>query len=169
MAEKQDSRRERFCQLVATGVGVGDAYAAAGYKPDDGNSARLHAQPEIKARIGELLAAAAEKAKVDAAYLLRRLHDEAEADLADLFADDGSLKPVREWPKVWRKGLVAGLDVEELREAGAVIGTVRKVKLSDRVRRLELLGKHIDVSAFEDRVRHDGGITVTIAGADAEL
>ena len=57
------------------------------------------------------------------------------------------MKPVDEWPEIWRSGLVASVETSVARD-----GTrVDKVRLSDRVRRLELIGKHVDVKAFVER------------------
>jgi len=50
---------------------------------------------------------------INAAWLLKRLADEATADIADLYTKEGSLRPVHEWPEIWRKGLVSGLDVQQ--------------------------------------------------------
>ncbi len=43
-----------------------------------------------------------------------------------------------------------------LRDEHAVIGQVTKVKLSDRIKRLELIGKHVDVQAFAERAEIGG-------------
>ena len=75
--------------------------------------------------------------------MLKRLVAEAEADLADLFDGSNLLKPVDEWPPIWRQGLVTGVNVNH------VDGF--KLKLSDRIRRIELIGKHVDVNAFAER------------------
>ena len=60
---------------------------------------------------------------------------------------------------MWRQGLVAGIDVEELFEGRGKsrekIGRVRKIKLADRTRIKELLGKHVNVQAFKEKVEHD--------------
>jgi len=109
-------------------------------------------KPEIEAAIFEAKAARSERTKIDSDWLLRRLADEAEADVADLYDENGSLKPVAEWPAIWRKGLVAGLDVEEIKSEGVTVGIIRKLKLSDRVKRLELIGKHVEVQAFREQV-----------------
>ena len=37
-------------------------------------------------------------------WVLKRLVAEAEADLADLYTDAGDLKPIDEWPEIWRPG-----------------------------------------------------------------
>ena len=98
--------------------------------------------------------------KVDAGWLLGRLVDEATADIADLYDGEGRLKPVDEWPEVWRQGLIQGVEIEERFEgrgnAREQVGFVKKVRLSDRLKRLELIGKHIGVKAFEETVRVKG-------------
>jgi phage terminase small subunit len=99
-----------------------------------------------------------EATKVAAAFVLKRLWEECEADLADLYDEStGALKPVSDWPPVWRRGLIQGVETFEERDKdGNVIGLTRKVRLSDRVRRLELLGKHFRVNAFADVIEHRG-------------
>ena len=103
------------------------------------------------------MAARSERTQIDTDWVLTRLADEATADLAELYDDGGSLKPVAEWPLIWRQGLVSGLDVDEEFENGEKQGQVTKVKLSDRIRRIELIGKHVNVGAFIER-KEIGGI-----------
>jgi phage terminase small subunit len=84
-----------------------------------------------------------------------------------------NLKPIHDWPDIWRKGLVAGVDVEELYEGRGesreYVGRVHKVKLSDRIKRIELIGKHVMVQAFKDQIDASGTITLNISREDAEL
>ncbi len=114
-------------------------------------------KPHVFAAITEAQADRSERTQIDADWVLTRLTAEAEADLTDLYADDGELKPVRDWPLIWRQGLVAGLDVDEQFKDGQKLGQVTKVKLSDRIRRIELIGKHVNVQAFAER-KEIGGI-----------
>ena len=69
---------------------------------------------------------------------------------------NGDLKPIDEWPAIWRQGLVAGVEVEALFEGSGEervqVGFVKKIRLSDRLRRLELIGKHVGVNAFQNQV-----------------
>ncbi len=128
-------------------------------------------KPEIATAIAAAKAERSERTKVDADWLLLRLAEEAEADVADIYDEHDNLRPVAEWPLIWRKGLVAGVEtvrerVGEDEHGNPEYATVQKVKLSDRIKRLELIGKHIDVQAFKERVEHTGGITIVIDKED---
>jgi phage terminase small subunit len=93
---------------------------------------------------------------VDSDFVLKRLLEEINADAADLYDANGELLPVPSWPVVWRRGLVSTIRTTTLygrgEERGTPIGHQTDVVLVDRARRLELLGKHIKVNAFSDKV-----------------
>lgn len=136
---------------------------------------RLLDNVAVKAAIEEAMSKRSEETQIDANWVLKRLAEEAEADVADLYDENGAIKPVHEWPKIWRQGLVAGIETETLRPKGST-GTgqwhgknqdvhdeepveetvITKLKLSDRVRRLELIGKHVRVNAFQEIVNVKG-------------
>jgi len=115
-------------------------------------------KPEIAAELERLRNERSTKTRIDAAWLLERLSQEATADIGDLYNEDGSIKPMSEWPLIWRQGLVAGIKHQELRddEGNRTGEFIIDVKLSDRIRRLELIGKHIGVKAFEDTINVKG-------------
>ncbi len=56
MPQLLNSRRERFCALVADDTSVSTAYTQAGYHPNNGNAYALRRKDYISARINELLA-----------------------------------------------------------------------------------------------------------------
>ncbi len=134
----------------------------AGYSEKSASS-QAHAlmqNPIVLAEIDRQKKERLDRIRLDADKLLVRLFEEADADVADLFEDDGSLKAVKDWPPIWRKGLVAGIDSEALYEKNAdgnkeQVGVIRKLKLSDRTKRLELIGRHTIVGAWKDKVEHD--------------
>lgn len=95
------------------------------------------------------------RTQIDSDSLLSHLDAESSADLADLYDETtGALKPIHKWPLIWRQGLVSGVDVNELSVEGQSIGHVVKVKLADRTRIRELIGKHINVGAFQENLAH---------------
>ncbi|MCM2454759.1 terminase small subunit [Rhizobium sp. CG4] len=97
---------------------------------------------------------------VDADWVLARLAEQAEADIADLYDDNGDLLPVKDWPAVWRTGLVSDVEITAVYEGRGderkLVGHVKKLKLVDRTRRLEMIGKHVRVNAFQDVVKLRG-------------
>lgn len=139
----------------------------AGYseKTAKQQGSRLLTNVDVQAALSAAQAARIEKVEADADFLLKRLFRELQADMADLFDENGGLLPVAEWPLIWRTGLVAGIEIENLfekiqdPETGATnkeqVGTVTKIKLSDRKSRIELMGKHTKVQAWKEKVEHD--------------
>ncbi|WP_026793192.1 terminase small subunit [Pleomorphomonas oryzae] len=156
------AKQRRFCEEYLIDLNATKAAERAGYSKETAYSIghELLKKPEIIAEITRLQAERSKRTGINADWLLARLADEAMADVADLYTDGGELRPVSEWPMIWRQGLVQGIDVEELFDGRGKdreqIGVVRKIKLSDRVRRLELIGRHIGVKAFEDTVNVKG-------------
>ncbi|EMT2447097.1 terminase small subunit [Acinetobacter baumannii] len=112
-------------------------------------------KPEIQKAITEAQNARIKRLDVDADYVLNRLVQIDQMDVIDIMNDDLSLKPISNWPPIWRQ-YISGLDnMEEFDGRGedrSLIGYLRKIKWPDKVKNLELLGKHISIGAFKDRV-----------------
>lgn len=76
----KNARHERFAQELARGKSQTEAYAVAGYSPNRGAACRLAENANIAARVAEILAAAANLATIDAAWVLKKaviLHEKA--------------------------------------------------------------------------------------------
>lgn len=167
MAKKKTTRKIRtkftpkkkfFADEYLKDLNATKAAIRAGYSKRTAGSQgqRLLMDVDIKKYIKKAKAERSKRTKIDADWLLSRLAEEAEADVADLYNKSGGLKSVHEWPEIWRQGLVAGLDVHQEYADGAPDGVVMKIKISDRIRRLELIGKHVDVQAFSEKHEHTG-------------
>lgn len=156
-----NDKQQRFVEEYLLDLNATQAAIRAGYSAKTAYSQgeRLLSHVEVSAAILEAKRGRSDRTKVNADWLLDRLAEESVADIADLYTADGRVKPVHEWPVIWRQGLVAGIDVETIGEGA---GHVTKIKISDRIKRLELIGKHIDVQAFKDRVEHD--VSADLAG-----
>lgn len=166
--------QERFIEEYLLTLNASDAARRAGSKAKSLNTAGAEflANPRIAAEIDRRKAERSKKTGIDAQWLLARLAAEAEADIADLYGPSGYLLPVAEWPEIWRKGLVAGVETsEEVGPDGTRFGEVVKIKLSDRVKRLELIGKHISVQAFQENIQHKGleGLAERLARASKRV
>ncbi|MET3359777.1 MULTISPECIES: terminase small subunit [Bradyrhizobium] len=166
-------KQARFVQEYLLDLNATKAAIRAGYsrRSAQEQGSQMLAHPAIMAAIDEAKLKRSERTEVDADWVLRRLADEAEADLAHLYDAKNDLKPIDEWPEIWRQGLVAGVEVEALFEGSGEerrqLGYIKKIKLSDRLRRLELIGKHVRVNAFQDQVAMSGveGLADRIARA----
>ncbi len=73
MAVLKNARHEKFAQARAGGMTVDQAYVHAGYREHRSNAARLSAKEEVRARIEEIQAVGAEKAAIDAAWVVEQL------------------------------------------------------------------------------------------------
>lgn len=153
--------REYLIDLNATQAYIRAGYAARGNAAEV-SASQLLRNPKVAAEVAAAQAERAERTKVDSDWVLTRLADEAVADLADIYDENGNLKSIHDWPLIWRQGLVAGIEtvqekIGEDEEGRPEYATVRKVKLSDRIKRVDLIGKHVDVQAFKEKV----DVTVT--------
>lgn len=126
-------------------------------------ASELFKRKRIQARVVELQEeknkVAMEEFDVDATYILRRLVEVDQMDISDILDNTDTLRPVSEWPKVWRQ-FISAFDIEEIfagrGDDRLSIGLLKKIKWPDKLRALEMLGKHIDVSAFKETLEHRG-------------
>ena len=117
-------------------------------------------KPEIAAAIENAKAERSKRTKIDADWLLTRLAEEADADIGDIIDESGALKPIKQWPKIFRQGLVAGIDVSQIKtEDGGSMGEVVKIKLADRNAKLKMIGDHIGVQAFKQQIEQKTTVT----------
>jgi phage terminase small subunit len=156
-------KQEQFVREYLVDLNATQAAIRAGYSAKTAGAVGNEnlTKPEIKAAIDKAMAERSEATRIDAAWVLKRLAEEVEADIADLYDDEtGDLKPMREWPEIWRKGLVQGIEIEALFEGygkdRVQIGHTKKIRLDNRIKRIELIGKHIGVNAFQETVKHTG-------------
>ncbi|WP_300562976.1 terminase small subunit [Companilactobacillus sp.] len=168
-------KKSAFVEEYLKDLNATKAAERAGYSAKTAYSQgqRLLKDVEIQELITAARIARSERTQIDSDWVLARLAAEADADVADIYDDNGNLRPVKEWPLIWRKGLVAG--IETVREAigqsangEAEYSMVQKVRLSDRIKRVELIGKHVNVSAFEERVKQTGTVAIVVSPEDAQ-
>ncbi|MDU5747861.1 MAG: terminase small subunit [Haemophilus parainfluenzae] len=147
-------KQEMFCREYLIDLNATQAAIRAGYSEKTSNEqgARLLANVSVQNRISELKAQRNDRIDVDADYVLKRLFEIDQMDVMDILLANGELKPIKDWPKVWRTTL-SGMDVTEM--AGDAAGLLKKIKWPDKVKNLELLGKHISVMAFKEQASHE--------------
>ena len=149
-----NQRQELFCREYIKDLNGTQAAIRAGYSPKtaDRMAYELLKKPEIQAFVLQSKAERVEEVKIDANYVLKRLIEIDEMDVADILDDGGDFLPIRSWPKTWRTTL-SGLDIAII-NSGDTETIIKKIKWPDKVKNLELLGKHIGVGAFTEKVDH---------------
>ena len=124
-----------------------NAAIRAGYKPGWARTqaSRLMQDPDIEAAIAAAHKAQLKRIRMSADDVLVGLAEIASIDIADIFDENNSLRPLKEIPAHVRRA-IAGIEVEELFEGRGEsrehVGRNRKLKLSDKVRALEILARH---------------------------
>lgn len=158
LTEKQQSFvKEYIVDLNAT-----QAYLRSKYSCSNDNTAgkeghKLLKKPEIQAAIAAEIEKRNKRVEIDADYVLKRLVEIDQLDVLDILdANLESFKPISEWPKAWRQS-ITGLDLKKMIQYGKDsddddVSILQKVKWPDKVKNLELLGKHVDVQAFKEKV-----------------
>ena len=156
-------KQQRFVEEYLVDLNATQAAIRAGYSPKTAYSVACEnlTKPEITAAVAAAKAERSQRTQVDADWVLKRLHRDATANIADLFDEQGRMLAPDKWPEAWRQGLVVG--VESFEEYGfedgvkRPVGMVRKLKLAERSKYVEMIGRHVDVAAFRDKVQHDLG------------
>lgn len=150
-------RHEEFCHEYLKTLSSQKAGEATGYKNRQ-NAWDVLQREEVQDRIEYLNAIRLKRIDVDADYVLKRLVEIDQMDVLDIMDDKYCLKPIGEWPKIWRQYISNIENTEEFDGYGEEreqIGWLKKIKWPDKVKNLELLGKHISVGAFKEKVEHD--------------
>jgi len=115
LSQRATPKQQQFVAEYLIDLTATKAAIRAGYSAKTAN--RIGPELLTKSAVQDAVTAAqadrADRTKIDADWVLTRLAQEVDADLADLYEADGALKPTHDWPPIWRKGLVAGLDMEE--------------------------------------------------------
>lgn len=128
--------------LTTEKISVEAAGVQAGFSPKTAAqiASRALALPHVAAYYQAQLEKRAKRTGIDADYVLQRLATIETMDVADIFDEEGKLLPIKDWPLIWRQ-MVKEVDLK-----------TGKIKLQDKLRTLELIGKHVGVRAFADQI-----------------
>jgi len=156
---KLNAQQEQFCQEYIIDRNQTQAYIRAGYSKDGARHAAslLLTNVNVRARVNQLIKEQVDKIKISATFIIREILNAATIDIADAYDDNGKLLPINEMPEPLRKSITS-IETDELFEGTGNqrehIGTTKKIKIQDRAKSLELLGKHLKM--FTDVVEIPG-------------
>lgn len=144
-------------------LNASQAHIRAGYAPKNADVAgpRMLKHPGVRAFLDAALAKREAKLVLSAERVLQELMRVGFLDIQGAYGPDGQLLELSEMPEDVRRA-IAGIDSEELTADDGPSGRVLKVKFNDKLRALELMGKHLKlftelvearVDAFTDEER----------------
>jgi phage terminase small subunit len=172
--KKLTDKQEMFCKEYLIDLNATQAAIRAGYseKTARQGGAENLSKPNIQERIAELKETRSEAIDIDAKYVLRRLKEIDELDVLDIINDDlNGFKKLSDWPKSWRTS-ISGMDMKTIIEGGdqPVEALIQKIKWPDKVKNLEMIGRHVNVNAFNGEKQSDdtpiGRIMIEVANAN---
>jgi phage terminase small subunit len=148
---------------LANGLNAKQAAISAGYsaKNADTEGARLLVNVKVAAEISKKQQKRFDKLELSADMVLAEIKKMAFLDPRKLFASDGSLIPILELDDDTASS-IAGLEVNELFEGDGdqkhAYGLLKKIKIADKYKGLELLGRHLKL--FTDKIELSGELTL---------
>lgn len=161
-------KQEAFCrEYIITLNGTSSAIKAGyGEKGARQEGSRLLANVNVQKRLSQLIEERNKRMEINADYVLKRLVEIDQMDVMDILLPNGEIKDVCNWPESWRKTISSIDVVSAMNGEGSGEAMLKKIKWPDKVKNLELLGKHIKVQAFKEQTEISGGISVEPKGLD---
>lgn len=169
-----NQRHELFAQEVAKGKSATEALALAGYKPHGPNADRLMKNDKIRARIEQILSAAAEKTGITIEWIANELKKIAGANVDDFMHSGIDGEPILDFSRLTRdqKAAIASITVDTYVEGkGKHARTVKKVgyKLWDKRAALVDLGNYRGMFKKKVELSGPGGGPVEVTDARARV
>ena len=154
---------QRFCQEYIIDLNGTHAAIRAKYSPKSAESqaSRLLTKDKVKAYIEILNAERSEKTGITAEYVIKRFQQIDEMDVMEIMDDDLNILPLSEWPKTWRT-LISGIDLTTIEgddKNSKTESMLKKIKWPDKVKNLEMLGRHFKL--FTEKLEVEATVQIT--------
>lgn len=157
---KPTAKEQRFAQEYLVDLCAAHAARRAGYSAKSAakTAQEILVRPSVQCLIAQESKAQQDRTQINADLVLSKLLQIADLDLGDVIDQHGALRAVRDLPEPVRRAL-GGVEFE-LGKDGARTG---KVKVLDRIRAWELLGRHLKLFTEVHRLEGDLDVRASIA------
>lgn len=146
-----------FCHEYIKDLNGKRAAIAVGYSEKGASvcATKLLKQPDVRSLIQALMDKRSKRMDITADRVLEEIARSAFFDIGDLYNESGAIKPLHEIESQARRA-IASIESQELFEGFGKdriqTGHTKKLKLNDKLKALELLGRHLKL--FTDKVEH---------------
>lgn len=145
-------KQERFCHEYLKDSNGTRAAIRAGYSKRTANeqAAQLLAKLSIQQRVKTLTDKISAKTEITAERVIEELMRIGLVDLRQIFGEDGQLLPLSQIPEDARRAIagIETMEVECVTGDQPTVGKQRKIRMHDKLKALELLGKHLRVFEY---------------------
>lgn len=137
-------KQQRFVEEYMVDLNATQAAIRAGYSQSTAHSigAENLIKPEIQEAIQKRKQELSDQTGITAERVLKEYAKIAFSDIRELYTPDNNLYDIRQLDDE-TAGAVMSVEVDVMSVQGMPIGETKKVKLYDKLRALEALGKHI--------------------------
>ena len=168
--------QKRFCEEYLIDLNATRAYKVAypNCKKDDSarvNSSRLLTNANIQEYISEKVKEREKRTEVTQDMVIQELSRIAFLDIRKLYNESGGLKNIQDIDEETIKAISSLETLEEYDGYGEdkeQIGNTQKVKWLDKLKALELLGKHLGMFKEKVDVNHSGNLKNPFEGLSTE-
>jgi len=166
-------KQQRFCDEYIIDLNATQAAIRAGYSTKTAGVMGFEnlTKPKIQQEIARLKEERSERTKIDADWVLEKLALLANANLAKFIVREEGKQPYYDLSQATDEELSI-LDELTIDTIGSGEDTlVHRIKLKKPSihKTLELIGKHVDVQAFKEKVESDNKMTVYLSREDLKL
>lgn len=175
MAEQElNAQQELFCREYMKDLNATQAAIRAGYSEKTARQIGSEnlSKPYIRERIDHLAGRRLKLVDLTAENILIEMGRLAKADIRDFYDENGNLRPIHEIPEDARRA-ISGVDVEELFAGRGDdrdhIGRSKKIRLWDKTKALEMLGKYHKLLTDRQEVSVDSSLAARLDKILAEM
>lgn len=162
MADELTDKEKRFCDEYLIDLNATAAYARAGYTGKSNGVLRTGAhklltKANIQVHIQELMQKRSNRVQIDQDRVVKELATVAFLDPARFYTLSGDLRNIKEMEEDVRRVIQSIESFEEWEGTGDdkhLVGHTKKLKFWDKLKALELVGKHLGM--WKDKVEVTG-------------
>lgn len=150
---KLTPKQERFVQEYLVDLNATAAAIRAGYSRKTANriASENLSKPDIQTAIQEAKQARSQRTEITQDMVIQELAKLGFFDIRKLFDKDGKPLDISKLDDDTAAALV-GLDVQDVSDSdGNYVGFIKKYKMADKIKALELLGKHLGTWEHQDK------------------
>ena len=151
MTRPLSAKQEAFCSEYIIDLNATQACIRAGYSEKSSKQMGTEnlSKPAIQEQLAKLINDRSKRLEISADWVLEELKKIHELDILDIMNDElTAFKALSDWPKIWRTS-ISGMDIMTVTAESDVNQVVNKIKWPDKTKNLDMIGRHVNVKAWE--------------------